>query len=99
MQTEIEAFPFSERRDCISISACTRKANRKTCFMFFEGVGEEGVNVLLLFAVATSLYWVIYFFTGERSRVEVEKVFSPSSFSRNFPFQKVLSSLLDKMCS
>lgn len=49
MQTEIEAFPFSEKRDCISISACTRKANRKTdTFCVFRGGGGERANPLLL---------------------------------------------------
>lgn len=49
MQTEIGVFPFSEKRDCISISACTRKANRKTdTFCVFRGGGGERANLLLL---------------------------------------------------
>lgn len=49
MQAEIGAFPFSEERNCISISACTRKANRKTdTFCVFRGGGGERVNLLLL---------------------------------------------------
>lgn len=49
MQTEIEVFPFSEKRDCISVSACTRKASRKTdMFCVFRGGGGERVNLLLL---------------------------------------------------
>lgn len=46
MQTEIEAFPFSERRDCISSSACTRKANRKTCFMGLGGRKSEFFTIV-----------------------------------------------------
>lgn len=49
MQTEIGAFPLSEKRDCIRVSACTRKANRKTdMFCGFRGGGGERVNLLLL---------------------------------------------------
>lgn len=48
MQTEIGAFSFSEKRDCISVSACTRKANRKTdTFCVFRGGGGKRVNLLL----------------------------------------------------
>lgn len=46
MQPEIEAFPFSKKRDCISISACTGKANRKTdTFCVFRGGDGERVNL------------------------------------------------------
>lgn len=86
MQTEIGAFPFSEERNCISISACTRKANRKTdTFCVFRGGGGERVNLLLLLQQ-------VFLFTGvfcrgkEQGGVE-KRLFSPSSFSRNFPFQ------------
>lgn len=48
MQTEIGVFPFSEKRDCISVSACTRKANRKTDMFCVFGGGGERVNLLLL---------------------------------------------------
>lgn len=46
MQPEIEAFPFSKKGDCISISACTGKANRKTdTFCVFRGGDGERVNL------------------------------------------------------
>lgn len=61
MQTEIETFPSSVTRDCISASACTGRANRKICFMFSRG-GWRRSGFLLLPAVASFLFWLDFFF-------------------------------------
>lgn len=60
MQTEIETFPSSVTRDCISASACTGRANRKICFMFSRG-GWRRSGFLLLPAVARFLFWLDFF--------------------------------------
>lgn len=99
MQTEIETFPSSVTRDCISASACTGRANRKICFMFSRG-GWRRSGFLLLPAVARFLFWLdffsyyLYFFIflffflpGERSRAGEGKVVPCKVSATNFPLQ------------
>lgn len=95
MQTEIETFPSSVTRDCISASACTGRANRKICFMFSRG-GWRRSGFLLLPAVARFLFWLdffsyyLFFFffpPGERSRAGEGKVVPCQVSATNFLLQ------------
>jgi len=45
-QMEIEAFPFAERRDCISVSAGTRERKQEDMFYLFEEGGWKKSEIL-----------------------------------------------------